>query len=266
MVYADDCDFITENFKEKQTTYKKAKEILTEHNLLINDDKTENTVVKRERKVEDEAWRNVIKLGSKLGDKEDIKRRKELATIAMNNDIWRKKKLTKLTTRIKLYETLVQSILLYNAGTWGMSKTDEKNIDSFHRKQLRQVLGIKWPHKIKNEKLYEKTKTQPLSKTITERRWKLLGHIMRLPEECPARRAMQYYFEKRTCKKFPGRKRTTIITTINRDIQRAKNKYPSFKVIPLISLVSLQNIYTKAKNRTLWRSIVKQVVDSVYSC
>ena len=93
MIYADDCDFITENFKKKQTTYKKAKEILTEYNLLINDEKTENTIVKRERKVEDEAWRNVIKLGSKLGDREDIKRRKELATTAMNsnNDIWRKK-------------------------------------------------------------------------------------------------------------------------------------------------------------------------------
>ena len=70
-----------------------------------------------------------------------------------NNKIWRKKKLTKLTTRVKLYETLVQSILLYNAGTWGMSKTDEKNIDSFHRRQLRQVLGIKWLHKIRSEKL-----------------------------------------------------------------------------------------------------------------
>ena len=178
-----------------------------------------------------------------------------------------KEKLTKLTTRIKLYDTLVQSILLYNAGTWGMSKTDEKNIDSFHRKQLKQMLGIKWPHKIRNEKLYEKTKTQPLSKTITERRWKLLGHIMRLPEECPARRAMQYYFEKRTCKKIPGRKRTTIVTTLNRDIQRARIRYlSSFKVIPLISPISLQNLYKKAKNRTLWRSIVKQAVDSVYSC
>ena len=127
------------------------------------------------------------------------------------------------------------------------------------------MLGIKWPHKIMNEKLSEKTKTQPLSKTITERRWKLLGHIMRQPDGCPARTAMQCYFEKRTRKKFLGRKWTTIVTTMNRDIQRATAKYPSFKVIPLISLVSLQNLYIKAKNRTLWRSIVKPVVNSVYS-
>ena len=43
MIYADDCDVITENCKKKQTTYKKAKELLTENNLLINDEKTEKT-------------------------------------------------------------------------------------------------------------------------------------------------------------------------------------------------------------------------------
>ena len=55
-------------------------------------------------KEEEREWRDVIKLGSKLGDREDIKRRKELVTIALaNNDIIGKKKWkTKLTTRIKL--------------------------------------------------------------------------------------------------------------------------------------------------------------------
>ena len=66
-------------------------------------------------------------------------------------------------------------------------------------------------------------------------------------------------FRKKNMQKFPGRKRTTIVTTINRDVQRAKIKYPSFKVIPLISPVSLQNLYTKAKNRTLWRNTMKPV-------
>ena len=86
----------------------------------------------RGSKEEEREWRDVIKLGSKLGDREDIKsfkRRKELATIALaKNDIVCKKKWkTKLTTRIKLYETLVKSVLLYNCGTWGVSKDDQRN-------------------------------------------------------------------------------------------------------------------------------------------
>ena len=66
-------------------------------------------------------------------------------------------------------------------------------------------------------------------------------------------------------KKFRGRKRTTIVTTINKDIKQAKEKYTNFPVTSLISQVSLQNIGTKAKNRNLWKEIVNKVVDSAYS-
>ena len=85
----------------------------------------------------------MIKLGSKLGGREDFQRRKELATIvlAKNNTIWKRNWKTKLTTRIWLYETLVKSVLLYNCGTWGLSKDDQRKLISFHRRQLRKVIG-----------------------------------------------------------------------------------------------------------------------------
>ena len=53
--------------------------LLTNKNLLVNEDETENTTAKREEIETEEEWRNVIKLGSKLGDLKDIKRRKELS-------------------------------------------------------------------------------------------------------------------------------------------------------------------------------------------
>ena len=61
-------------------------------NLLVNEEKTEYTIVKRGSKEEERERRHVIKLGSKLGDREDIQRRKELATIAFakNDTIWKK--------------------------------------------------------------------------------------------------------------------------------------------------------------------------------
>ena len=42
----------------------------------------------RGSKEEEREWRDVIKLGSKLGDREDIKRRKELVTIALACKEW----------------------------------------------------------------------------------------------------------------------------------------------------------------------------------
>ena len=91
-----------------------------------------------------------------------------------------------------------------------MSKKDVCRMDSFHRRQLRRVVGIKWSHTISNNKLYKLTHTRPISHTITKRRWKLLGHILRLDPKTPARKAMRFYFEKRAVKKFRGRPRTTM--------------------------------------------------------
>ena len=53
--------FYHRNRKDK--IYDKAKEIMKSRNLLVNEEKTEYTTVKRESKEEERAWRNVIKLG-----------------------------------------------------------------------------------------------------------------------------------------------------------------------------------------------------------
>ena len=73
---------------------------------------------------------------------------------------------------------------------------------------------------------------------------------------CPVRKVMRYYFEEKTNKKFVGRRISTIATTINEDIRRTKEKHTDFPITPLISLVSLQNIHTKAKNRNFWKKVV----------
>ena len=266
LMYADDCDFLTEIEEEKEKHVRIAKEVLARHNLIINEGKTEQVTIKR-GKVQEEKWRNVIKLGSKLGDKEDIKRRKELATIAMKNNenLWKSKWKASMKKRLELYDLLVKSILLYNCGTWGMTKTEAKKLDSFHRKQLRRIVGIKWPQIISNESLYKKTGAEQASKTVMRRRWKLLGHILRLPAESPARQAMKFYFEERKSRHKIKGTRTTIVTTINDDIYRTITKNPSCGLCPLQTHVSLQNMRTKAKNRKLWSVIVNQVVDSAYS-
>ena len=100
---------------------------------------------------------------------------------------------------------------------------------------------------------------------MTGRRWKLLGHILRLSGNYHARKAMRYYFEERTNKIFRGRRRTTIVSTLNEEIKRTKEDGITFSVTPLVSQVSPQNLYTKAKNRKLRSKIVQHIVKSAYS-
>ena len=267
MAYADDCDLLTENEKTKTIIEKKATTILKEGNLHVNQTKTEHTLLKRKKNTKDEIWRNVKKLGSLLGDREDIKRRKQLSCIAFNNSkkLWLKRKYITIKRKLKLYDSLVKSILLYNCSTWGLTVQDMRNLNSFHRRQLRKVINIRWPQTINNKKLYEKTNTKPISVDITKRRWTLLGHILRMDKNTPGRLAMKYFFEKRTNRKFRGRKRTTIVTTINRDIKKTRDKYNDFNVEELNSEIRLHNIGAKARNRKLWKVIVDKVVEVAYS-
>ena len=65
-------------------------------------EKTEHTaLVRHAMKEHNEQWRNVIKLGSKLGDSEDIAHRKQLSNNAMGkvNNLWIKKDKRALSTQ-----------------------------------------------------------------------------------------------------------------------------------------------------------------------
>ena len=101
-----------------------------------------------------------------------------------------------------------------------MTKNQEEHLDAFHRKQLRKVLGIRYPTKISNSSLYKKTEETRLSTTIREARWKLLGHVLRWDKSISANKAMGFYFSKRGEKGFRGRRVTTLPVTLVRDLEQ----------------------------------------------
>ena len=73
--YADDADFITKDEQRNYTLNNIFSNILLKDNLKSNTLKTEHTQIERGNN-DTELWRNVKKLGSLLGDEEDINRRK----------------------------------------------------------------------------------------------------------------------------------------------------------------------------------------------
>ena len=266
VAYADDVDFVS-TIKHKDI--RQVQEVLAKYNLLVNEEKTEYTKIKRESKKEEESWRKVKKVGSLLGDEEDIERRKKLATVVMNkmDKIWiRKDKISK-KRKLNLYRALVKSILLYNCGTWGVTKAEENKLDAFHRKQLKRILGIKYPKKISNKNLYRETKEKPISETMREARWKLLGHILRRPEEIPANMAMIFYYNDGISgKKFKGARRTTLPEVLNSDLEKLQNEFQHLKDhnycarLKLRTREDLDTLKNVARNRKLWRALVHRVI------
>ena len=174
-----------------------------------------------------EEWKTSKKVGSLLGSKEEIEHRKHLSNIALNKmeQIWHRADKTKQRTRIKLYNTLVRSVLLYNCGTWALTKTDEEKLDSFHRKQLRRVLGIRYPTKNSNKSLYKKKKCEqtPISLEVLQARWRLFGHVLRRDPSIPANKAMSFYFQD-NAKRARGRQITTLPMTLNNDLKILQNR------------------------------------------
>ena len=77
---------------------------------------------------------------------------------------------------------------------------------------------------------------------------------------------MKWYFKiPLNVKKYRGRKRTTIISTINRDIERTKRHYPEFDIKPIKSELDLRNVRVKALNRKHWQKRVSMVTEAAYS-
>ena len=220
--------------------------------------------------------KKVKKLGSLLGDAEDVRRRKGLATNALINMLQtylRPHKISE-TKRIRLYNALVLPILTYNSSTWALTSTEEKSLDAFHRKQLRQVLGIKYPDIITNHDLYERTNSIPLSQTIARLRFNLFGHVLRRDPNIPANLALEGFMKEGN--RHRGRTKINIQSVLSQDIRKLEiGPTPIYPTPPATQDHSyclsapeiingplsldladdLNNIRSIAQDRTTWRCL-----------
>ena len=75
-------------------------------------------------------------------------------------------------------------------GTWALTQVESARLDSFHPAQLKHQLGNKWPQYISNAALYKRCQCEPLSIKMIEARWRLFGHVLRMPRNVPAQMAI----------------------------------------------------------------------------
>ena len=80
-----------------------------------------------------------------------------------------------------------------------------------------------------------------------------------MDSETPANKATLYYFENNYAQQYRGRPRTTVVTTLNNDIQRTRNKLPNPPVITLKSLSDLQKLKELAQDRDAWKKFVNDI-------
>ena len=69
---------------------------------------------------------------------------------------------------------------MYGSECWRMTKTDAEKLSTFHTTCLRRILRIFWPNRISNNDLLRQCGTESMSTLITQRRWRWIGHVLRM--------------------------------------------------------------------------------------
>ena len=116
---------------------------------------------------------------------QEIKTRIALATSAMAklSTIWQSKNIS-CKTKVKLYKSLVLSILLYSCESWTLNAELERRLQSFEFKSYRRILNIKYTEHRTNDYVEEQVtnkagQQERILTTIRKRKLKWFGHINR---------------------------------------------------------------------------------------
>ena len=171
-----------------------------------------------------------------LGGRIEI--RKALAWAACNKlrTIW-KSNLKKEMKR-RLFVATVESVLLYGADTWTITKTMEKRLDGCYTRRLRMACNVTWRDKMTNEELYQGM--PKISTKVAMRRMKLAGHCVRHPEEEASKLVL---WEPDRGSKNIGRGAVTYIDNLKQDT----------------GLETVEEIRTAMMDRSGWRKRSEEV-------
>ena len=134
------------------------------------------------RAITEKGTQDFVYLGSWIDTTwQDIKVRKGQAWAALNkmDIIW--KSPLKRETKIGIFKSTVEYVLLYGSETWTLNKKLNKSIDGCYTRMIRKVLNVSWKQHLTNQELYGEL--PPVSNIIRQRRLKFAGHTVRHPEQ-----------------------------------------------------------------------------------
>lgn len=149
-----------------------------------------------------------------------------------------------------MYGALVVPVVMYNSSCSALTQAEEKKLDAMHRNHLRAIIGIRWPRRITNERLYNQCKVAAtLSPRVRVFRWRMFGHVLRMDSESPAQLSMDFAFGDyvKNMKARRGRHSTNLLSAIIHDAKA--------RGIVLKTRRDLDNLREMASDRDRWKSL-----------
>ena len=148
----------------------------------------------------------------------------------------------KVTTKIRILECYVWSVLLYGCDAWTINICMEKRIEAVEMWFLRRMIRIPWTDRVSNEEVLKRAKVKrQLMKVIRKRQMQFLGHIMRC--EGMENLVLTGKIEGRRSR---GRQRLKFITSLNRDFHTNRSD---------------SELLILSKDRKRWKTMITNVLE-----
>jgi len=164
----------------------------------------------------------------------------------LTNDWWQSR--LSISTKMRLYNTLVKSVLLYGAETWTMLKSDVHKIEAFHMTCQRHILGIRWYDVISNAEVFDRIHEESIITTqVQRRRLPLFENVSQLPDTVPANAVL------RLCVYALSGRRIDVRSMWKRQHGHPRNRWTS--QVELDTGLKADAAWTAAAELDAWRAL-----------
>ena len=254
VLYADDLTLVAETRRELQHMLDVLDRACTRWGMQISVSKTKILTVE-EQLVGDqppitlrgqalEEVESFSYLGSEVGQSAKVE--KEVAVrlekAGKVYQMWRRKVFRSRNlgkaTKMRVFRTMVMSVLLYSAETWPVTQHDIRRLKTFQMRCLRDILGLTLWDMHRNVDILKETGELPVEEQLRQRRLQWLGHVQRMPDHRPQKQLLRCRPQGK--RRRPGGTSLRWIDVISRD------------------LVGVTNWQEVVKDRAKWRAVVCQ--------
>ena len=200
LLYADDCDLVSDSLQDMQTLMSRLSASCKEFGLSISLDKTvvmfqpaPGVPYTAPSIYVDGVKLKVVEkftyLGSVLNrhcslDDEISLRIKSAsdAFYALQDRVWTRRNI-KNDTKVAVYKTCVLTRLLYSCEAWVTYRKHITLLERFHQRCLRSILKIHWSSFVPDAQVLHKANCTSIEHTIHSTRLRWCGHVVRMNDE-----------------------------------------------------------------------------------
>ena len=168
------------------------------------------------------------------------------------NKVWRRANLGQ-QRKLMLYDALVLSRLLYGLAACCLTTAQQRRLNGFNAKCLRQVLGVApaYESRISNAVVLRRAERGPASNLLLEQQLKQFGKALRAPEDSPLH----------TCAFVPGSPMPLVSHYIRRIGRPRREWVPS--LLPVAEKMTAQSryfgLYAAAKDTKAWNHLAQSL-------